>query len=186
VDHTVSEVDFFAETGLTCNKHPMNGTEWKDMSPQNQEIYRERRTFAEKLLSDISGIPYASNLQTYIGTINTTQASQQADVADELAVRGRGKRSHGGRDRTNPNQVCRQMFCTFHRNMTQHKSLERIGPLDTNPIARSPQSDDYLEEERIPRPPAKRARRERAGTMPMKMTMMKTKMKTRIWRTPHQ
>jgi hypothetical protein len=47
--------------------------------------------------------------------------------------------------------------------MTQHKSLERIGPLDTNPVARSPQLDDDLEEEMIPRSSAKRARREGAG-----------------------
>jgi DNA modification methylase len=152
----------FTETGLTCNKHPTNSTEWKDMSQQDKEIDRERRALAQKLLSDLSGIPYTDEAK-FTGTMKTTQASQEVDVADEMAVRGRGKRSRSASRSTTadiPTQVCRDIFRVFH-NMRQHKSLERIGPLDTNQIARLPHSDDHSEEERSLRPPAQRARRER-------------------------
>jgi hypothetical protein len=102
----------FAETGLTCNKLLTHGMEWKDMTQQQQKIDRERRTLAEKLLSDLSGIPYSS-AATFIGTKKTTQDSQEAGAADESAVSGRGKSSIEGRDRTKSNLVCRHIFLDY-------------------------------------------------------------------------
>jgi hypothetical protein len=156
-------MDVFTETGLTCYKHPTNSTEWKDMSQQDKEVDGERRALAQNLLSHLSDIPYTDEAK-FTGTMKTTQASQEVDVTDEMAVCGRGKRIRSASRSTTadiPTQVCLDIFRVFH-NMRQHKSLERIRPLDTTQIARSPHSDDHFEEERSLSPPAQRARRERA------------------------
>jgi DNA modification methylase len=164
---------WFAETELTSNKHPTHGTEWKDMSQQDQAIDRERRSLAQTLLSDLSSIPY-KDIAMFVGTIDTTPASQDTGVADDSNARGSGRRRRGSRDRsrsatrsgsadtpTSEFQVSHHVFRTYLR-MEQHKALEHLGALGNTPIARSHRSDAVSEGERSPQPPAKRARKSRA------------------------
>jgi hypothetical protein len=128
------------------------------MPQQDQEIDRERRILAQKLLSDLFGIPNSNEKRLSAPRRRRKPAKKQVPLMNRPCV---AKGSVVMTDATVLNLIlCAATFFSFISRIC--KSPERIGPLDTNQIARSPQLDDNLEEERSLRPPAKRARRERA------------------------